>query len=137
MANPSVSVPTIDLDEPSRDEQIAIAKALYGTGSRNYLVKAYAEAADDLSEVCSMYAELYGENADELGMPYMLYAKSLIALAQQGENKVLDLKEEEEEDEDEEEEEEMNEASAASANGHGSSASGGDTLQNGMLISRI
>lgn len=48
------------------------AKELYCNGSRNFLVKNYSEAADQLSQVCAIYEELYGELSDELGMPYLL-----------------------------------------------------------------
>ncbi|XP_055908584.1 protein NASP homolog [Eupeodes corollae] len=91
----------------SRDELIIKAKELYSKGSRNYLLKCYSESVDELSEVCALYEEIYGELSDELGMPYLLYAKSLIALALD-ENKVVDVPDEGEdefEDEDEYEEE--------------------------------
>lgn len=101
------------------DEKIVHAKELYGRGSRNYLVKEYAEAADDLSEVCALYAEIYGDNADELGMPYLLYAKSLIALAQGGENKLLEVPDEEADDEDDDEEEEEQKETKDEAGGSG------------------
>lgn len=85
----------------TREDKINQAKEYYGRGSRNYLVKDYAEAAEDFSRACELYAELYGENADELGLPHLYYAKALIALAQGGENKLLALPEEEEEEDDE------------------------------------
>ncbi|XP_073824698.1 nuclear autoantigenic sperm protein [Musca autumnalis] len=97
--------------ERERSEKILKAKELYSHGSRNFLVKSYAEAADELSQVCALYGELHGELSDELGMPYLLYAKSLIALALD-ENKVIDVPDEEEDDEEEEEE-----AEAAATNG--------------------
>lgn len=97
--------------EQERSEKILKAKELYSHGSRNFLVKSYAEAADELSEVCSLYVELYGELSDELGMPYLLYAKSLIALALD-ENKVIDVPDQEEDD-DEDDEEEGEEASGS------------------------
>lgn len=75
------------------EDKVAQAKELYGRGSRNFLVKSYNDAADDLSQVCKLYEEIYGQVSDELGMPYLLYAKSLIALAQD-ENKVIDVPEE-------------------------------------------
>lgn len=85
----------------TREDRINQAKEFYGRGSRNFLVKDYAEAAEDFSRACELYAELYGENADELGLPHLYYAKALIALAQGGENKVLALQDEEEEVDDE------------------------------------
>ncbi|XP_037948609.1 protein NASP homolog [Teleopsis dalmanni] len=80
-----------------RNEKILKGKELYSNGSRNFLVKSYSEAADQLSQVCGIYEELYGSLSTELGMPYLLYAKSLIALALD-ENKVIDVPDEEEED---------------------------------------
>lgn len=84
------------------DEKIAKAKELYGRGTRNFFVDSYADAADDLSQACSIYSDLYGPNADELGPVYLIYAKSLIAVAQD-ENKLMDIPEEEDDDNDEEE----------------------------------
>ncbi|XP_075145315.1 nuclear autoantigenic sperm protein [Haematobia irritans] len=99
--------------ERERSEKILKAKELYSHGSRNFLVKSYAEAADELSQVCALYGELHGELCDELGMPYLLYAKSLIALALD-ENKVIDVPDEEDDDDEEEEEDA---AEAVSTNG--------------------
>lgn len=82
------------------ETKLVEAKELYASGSRNYYVKDYAKAADDLSGTCELYAEIYGDSADELGLPYLLYAKTLVALAQQGENKLLDVPEEEQDDDD-------------------------------------
>lgn len=76
------------------------AKELFNSGSRNYHVKDYSEAAEDLSRACELYAELFGNESEEIGLPYLYYAKTLIALAQRGENKVLALDENAEEDED-------------------------------------
>ncbi|XP_065365531.1 protein NASP homolog [Calliphora vicina] len=111
--------------EQDRSEKILKAKELYSHGSRNFLVKSFAEAADELSQVCALYEELHGELSDELGMPYLLYAKSLIALALD-ENKVIDVPDEEEDD-DEEEEEENAEAAAEVTNGK--SATNGTKLE--------
>lgn len=86
------------------DEKKAHGKELFGRGSRNYCVKLYEEAASDLSEVCEIFAEVYGQKSDELGLPYLLYAKSLIAVAQD-ENKVMNNVPEENEGEDDDEEE--------------------------------
>lgn len=58
--------------ELTKEEKIAQAKELYSKGSRNFLVKSYDEAADQLSQVCAIYGELNGELCDELGMPYLL-----------------------------------------------------------------
>lgn len=90
------------------EEKKAHGKELFGRGSRNYCVKLYAEAADDLSEVCEIYGEVYGQKSDELGMPYLLYAKSLIAVAQD-ETKVMNNVPEENEGEDDDDEEDEEE----------------------------
>lgn len=108
--------------EQERSNKILAAKELYSHGSRNFLVKSYAEAADELSQVCALYEELHGELSDELGMPYLLYAKSLIALALD-ENKVIDVPDEEEDEDDEDEEENAATEATESANG-ASNASG-------------
>lgn len=86
------------------EEKKAHGKELFGRGSRNYCVKLYAEAADDLSQVCELFAEVYGQKSDELGFPYLLYAKSLIAVAQD-ETKVMNNVPEENEGEDDDDEE--------------------------------
>lgn len=90
--------------DAERSEKILKAKELYNRGSRNFLLKSYAESADELSMVCELYTELYGDLSDELGMPYLLYAKSLIALAL-NENKIIDVPDEEEDDEEDEDDE--------------------------------
>lgn len=87
-------------EESAAVDRTALAKELYARGSRNFVLHNYSDAADELSEVCGLYAELLGDKCDELGMPYLLYAKSLIALAQQGENKIIDVPEEEGDDDD-------------------------------------
>jgi len=84
-----------ELETP--EEKIVRAKELFGRGSRNFYVKAYSEAADDLSQACSIFAEIHGATSEECGVPYLLYAKSMIALGQD-ENKVLDVPDEEDED---------------------------------------
>ncbi len=84
----------------SIEDKIALAKELYGTGSRSYLVKSYTDAVDDLSKACEMFEAVHGHLADELGLPYLMYAKSLIAVAQQGENKIVDVPDDEEEQND-------------------------------------
>jgi nuclear autoantigenic sperm protein len=85
-------------DQVTTDEKIVKAKELYGRGCRNYYVKSYSEAADDLSEATKLYAEAYGVDGDELGEVYLLYAKSLVALGQE-ENKLIEVPENEDEDE--------------------------------------
>lgn len=75
---------------------MARAKELFSCGSRNYYVRAYAEAVDDLSEACTILAEECGATADECANPYLIYAKTLIALGKDA-NKVVDVPDEEEE----------------------------------------
>lgn len=58
--------------EQERAEKILKGKELFSQGSRNFLVKSYDEAADELSRVCQLYAEVYGDLADELGQPLLL-----------------------------------------------------------------
>lgn len=89
----------------SREEKVTHAKEYFGRGSRNFLVRDYSEAAEDFSRACELYAELYGDNAEELGLPHLFYAKALVKLAQNGENKVLALQNEENDDESEQPEE--------------------------------
>lgn len=96
-------------DIQSIDDKIALAKELYGTGSRSYLVKSYADAVEDLSKACEMFEAVHGHLADELGLPYLMYAKSLIAVAQQGENKIVDVPDDDEEEQKNDEEDNDNE----------------------------
>jgi nuclear autoantigenic sperm protein len=67
-------------DQFTTEEKILKAKELYGRGCRNFYVKCYTESADDLSEACKIYGEVYGVDGDELGEVYLLYAKALIAV---------------------------------------------------------
>uniref|UniRef100_A0A182SHL7 Tetratricopeptide SHNi-TPR domain-containing protein n=1 Tax=Anopheles maculatus TaxID=74869 RepID=A0A182SHL7_9DIPT len=87
----------------TKDERISEAKELFGRGSRNYCMKQFADAADDLSECCSIYSELYGPNAEELGLPYLMYAKSLIALGKDENNLIVAEEADDDDDEDDEE----------------------------------
>ncbi|XP_049284438.1 protein NASP homolog [Anopheles funestus] len=93
----------------TKEERVNEAKELFGRGSRNYCMKQYADAADDLSECCSIYSEVYGPNADELGLPYLMYAKSLIALGKDENNLIVAEGAEDDEDDDDDEEEEEGE----------------------------
>lgn len=100
----------------------ASAKQLFARGSRNYLLKNYALAADDLSEACTQFEGVYGAEADELAMPFLLYGKVLIALAQSGENALMkeDVPAEEEsgsEDDDDDDDDDVGGAAAADADG--------------------
>uniref|UniRef100_A0A182MBW8 Tetratricopeptide SHNi-TPR domain-containing protein n=1 Tax=Anopheles culicifacies TaxID=139723 RepID=A0A182MBW8_9DIPT len=101
----------------TKEERINEAKELFGRGSRNYCMKQYADAADDLSECCSIYSEVYGPNADELGLPYLMYAKSLIALGKDENNLIVaEGAEDEDDDDDDEAEEEEGEEGGNEAN---------------------
>lgn len=104
----------LQAEQISTDEQIAKAQEMLSIATRNYYVKAYSDAADDFSSVCSILSEVYGPSADELGKPYLMYAKCLIALGQD-ENKLMDIPEEEEEDDQDEEEDDEGESEGASA----------------------
>ena len=85
-------------DQFSLDEKILKGKELYARGCRNYYVKSYSEAADDLSDACKFYTEAYGVDGDELGDVYLLYAKALVAVGQE-ENKLIEVPENEDDDE--------------------------------------
>lgn len=89
-------------DQFSSEEKIAKAKELYARGCRNFYVKSYSDAADDLSEASKLMGEEYGVDGDELGDVYLLYAKSLIAVGQD-ENKLIDVPEEDDESDEENE----------------------------------
>lgn len=80
------------------EDKIQKGKELYARGCRNYYVKRYSEAADDLSDACKFYGEAYGVDGDECGDALLLYAKALVALGQE-ENKLIEVPENEEEDE--------------------------------------
>lgn len=90
-------------EEVSREYQIVQAKEFYALGYRNYVVGEFTQAAEDLSRSCELYAKLYGDESEEVAIPNLFYGKTLIELAQMGENKVLALPDEEDdgnEDED-------------------------------------
>lgn len=97
------------------EDKIQRAKEMFSRGSRNFYVQAYAEAADDLSQACTIFADIHGPTADECAMPYLIYAKTLIALGTD-ENKVLDVPDEEDEEENGANENENEEESAANEN---------------------
>jgi len=88
--------------DPSSEEKLAIAKTLYARGQRNYYVKSYIEAADDLSEACKIFGEEYGVDDEKMGDVFLLYAKALIAVGQD-ENKLIDVPEDEDDDDEEDE----------------------------------
>lgn len=87
-------------DQYTSEERIAKAKELYGRGCRNYYVKSFSEAADDLSEASKLFGEEYGVDGDELGDVYLLYAKALIAIGQE-ENKLVEIREQDRDFDDE------------------------------------
>jgi len=93
------------VEQVTVEEKTLKAKEMFGLGCRNYYVKSYSEAADNLSDACEMYTQIYGVDGDELGEVYLLYAKALIAVEQQ-ENKLMDIQEDDDDDEDNEEDEE-------------------------------
>lgn len=106
-------------DKKTNDEKLAKAKELYGRGCRNFYVKLYNEAADDLAESSQLMGEVVGVDGDELGVVYLLYAKALVECGKM-ETKVVNVPEGEDEDgeedkksgedeEDDEDEEESNE----------------------------
>lgn len=108
-----------EIAQISTDEKIAQAQELLSIATRNYYVKAYSDAVDDFSTVCSIFSEVYGPNAEELGKPYLMYAKCLIAVGQE-ENKLMEIPEEEGEegdDDDDEEGDEEEEKAPATTNG--------------------
>lgn len=96
------ALPKNDIENEEKDQATKIKEAqdLYAKGSRNFLVGSYIEAADELSQVCSIYEEVYGSLSDELGAPYLLYAKILLALALE-DNKVVDVPDEQQDDDEE------------------------------------
>ncbi|XP_031630764.1 uncharacterized protein LOC116345490, partial [Contarinia nasturtii] len=87
-------------DLVTREEKINQAKDFYARGYRNYVVGDFNEAAEDLSRSCELYAELYGDESEEVAVPNLFYGKTLIELAQMGENKLLALPDIQEEDDD-------------------------------------
>lgn len=113
------------VDQVSKDEKVAQAKELLAVANRNYYVKAYSDAVDDFSTACSIYSDVYGPTADELAVPYLMYAKCLVALGQD-ENKVMDVPEEGEDNDDDGEAEDAaddDDGPEADNNGAGTSSS--------------
>lgn len=53
-------------DIETREDKIAEAKKFYARGYRNYVVGDFNEAAEDLSRSCELYAELYGDESEEV-----------------------------------------------------------------------
>lgn len=61
----------------------------------------FNSAVDDLSRSCELFAECFGDESEEVGVPSLFYGKTLIELAQLGENKLLVLPEQAEEEDEE------------------------------------
>lgn len=117
-----------EIAQISTDEKIAQAQELLSIATRNYYVKAYADAVDDFSTVCEIFSEVYGPSSEQLGKPYLMYAKCLIALGQE-ENKVMDIPEEDEEDDDDDDDEEGEAAEAPTSNGLAHKEASGTTSE--------
>lgn len=77
-------------EKKTNDEKLVKAKELYGRGCRNFYVKLYNEAADDLAESSQLMGEVVGVDGDELGVVYLLYAKALVECGKM-ETKVIDV----------------------------------------------
>ncbi|XP_046754074.1 nuclear autoantigenic sperm protein isoform X2 [Diprion similis] len=52
-------------------------------GKRHLLVRDYGMAVTALAQACELLAQKYGDTADELGEPYLLYGRALLALARE------------------------------------------------------
>ncbi|XP_015516617.1 histone-binding protein N1/N2 isoform X1 [Neodiprion lecontei] len=52
-------------------------------GKRHLLVRDYGMAVTALAQACELLAQKYGETADELAEPYLLYGRALLALARE------------------------------------------------------
>lgn len=50
-------------------------------GKRHLLVQDFEQAVNALSQACNLFSEKYGDLADELGEPYLLYGRALLSLA--------------------------------------------------------
>lgn len=50
----------------TREEKINQAKEFYARGYRNYVVGDFNEAAEELSHSCELYAELFGDESEEV-----------------------------------------------------------------------
>lgn len=101
-------------EELSREDRIVQAKDFYARGYRNYVVGEFNQAAEDLSRSCELYAELFGDESEEVAIPNLFYGKTLIELAQMGENKVLALPDEEDDGNEEEDQDDLDEDSEIS-----------------------
>lgn len=50
----------------TREDKISQAKEYYARGYRNYVVGDFNEAAEDLSHSCELYAEIFGDESEEV-----------------------------------------------------------------------
>ncbi|XP_052865172.1 protein NASP homolog [Anopheles cruzii] len=114
----------------TKEDKVNDAKELFGRGSRNYCMRQYSEAADDLSSCCALYSEMHGSLGDECGLPYLLYARSLIALGKD-ENNLIVPGEDEEDDDDDDEEGAEEEEGPEDAEGATEKAEGSDGAEDG------
>lgn len=53
-------------EKVTREDKINQAKELYARGYRNYVVGDFNEAAEDLSRSSELYAELFGDESEEV-----------------------------------------------------------------------
>lgn len=61
----------------TREDKISNAKELYARGYRNYVVGDFNEAAEDLSRSCELYAELFGDESEEVNR-FKNFSKSIL-----------------------------------------------------------
>ena len=59
-------------DKLVTDEKLAKALDYYGRGTRNFYVKNYEQAADELGIACQLMEEIMSVDADELGPIFLL-----------------------------------------------------------------
>lgn len=57
--------------------------AAISQGKRHLLVRDYGMAVTALAQACELLAQKYGDTADELGEPFLLYGRALLALARE------------------------------------------------------
>lgn len=50
----------------TREDKISQAKEFYARGYRNYVVGDFNEAAEDLSRSSELFAELFGDESEEV-----------------------------------------------------------------------
>lgn len=69
-----------DVNEATNFEDSGQAISL---GRRHLLVRDYVNAVSTLAQGCAMLANQYGEMADELGEPFLLYGRALLCLSRE------------------------------------------------------